>query len=246
MNRERQELVRRVWLAGLGARALAAREGDDFFRRLVRVGKEVEAHGGPEPALPGEYPWSAGAGSEVTEPAAGLASFEPEVLHFAGILLDRLAEREGRMEEMIDAMLPASSVPSAAAALQARRNAQAREALLGEFGALTSAEVAALVGSRAKNKAALANRWKVEGRIFSVAHKGQTYFPAFQFDAEGKPRPAIAAVASVLAPRVGEWELALWFTVPNGWLGGRRPVDLLESEPEAVAEAARRSTELVF
>ncbi len=150
------------------------------------------------------------------------------------------------MERLIESMLP-SSVPNSAAVLQARRNAAAREGLLQEFGALTSAEVADLAGSRASNKAALANRWKQEGRIFPVTHHGQTLFPAYQFDGEGQPRPVIAQVLSTLGKQSRDWELALWFLSASGWLGGKRPVDLLDSDPAAVAEAARREIDdLVF
>lgn len=150
------------------------------------------------------------------------------------------------MERLIESMLP-SSVPSSVAVLQARRNAAAREKLLQEFGALTSSEVADLAGSRASNKAALANRWKQEGRIFPVTHHGQTLFPAYQFDGEGQPRPVIAQVLSTLGKQSRDWELALWFLSARGSLGGKRPVDLLESHPGEVAEAARREIdELVF
>lgn len=150
------------------------------------------------------------------------------------------------MERLIESMLP-SSVPGSVAVLQARRNAEAREGLLREFGALTSAEVSDLAGSRASNKAALANRWKQEGRIFPVTHHGQTLFPAFQFDGEGQPRPVIAEVLSTLGKQSRDWELALWFLSARGSLGGKRPADLLESDPGSVAEAARREIdELVF
>jgi hypothetical protein len=125
------------------------------------------------------------------------------------------------------------TVPSAPAVLQARRNALARKALFQEFGAFTSAE-------------ALADRWKQEGRIFSVTHHGATYHPGFQFDAEGRPLPVIAEVIRRLGAKSGEWELALWFTAANGWLDGGRPVDLLQSEPEEVAQAAEREAEGLF
>lgn len=155
----------------------------------------------------------------------------------------------GVMERMIEAMLPPLSalLPTTVAALQARRNAEARASLLREFGALTSTQVAELAGSRAANRAALANRWKQEGRIFSVSHQGATLYPAFQLDHEGKPLPVIARVIGALGSQSSEWQLALWFVSSNGWLRGRRPVDLLESEPEAVVEAAERGAEeLVF
>jgi hypothetical protein len=130
--------------------------------------------------------------------------------------------------------------------LQARRNAAARAALFEEFGALTSTEVAELAGSRARNKAALANRWKQEGRIFSVSHHGTTYYPAFQFDAQGRPRPVIAEIMPTLGSKSSDWELALWFTSNTGWLDGQRPVDLLETDSEAVAEAARSEAADLF
>lgn len=156
---------------------------------------------------------------------------------------------EARMERMIEAMLPPLSVllPSAVAALQAQRNAEARISLMQEFGALTSAQVAELAGSRASNRAALANRWKQEGRIFSVSYEGATLYPAFQLDAEGRPRPVIAEVIRSLGSKSTDWELALWFTTNVGWLDGQRPVDLLESDPAAVVEAAEsEAAELVY
>ncbi|HEX3529544.1 MAG TPA: hypothetical protein VH988_20990 [Thermoanaerobaculia bacterium] len=146
---------------------------------------------------------------------------------------------------LIESMLPAA-VPSAPAVLQARRNALAREELFKEFGAYTSAEVADLAGSKASNKAALANRWKQEGRIFSVTHHGATYFPAFQFDDQGRPRPVLAQVIASLGSKSTEWELALWFMGNTGWLDGKRPVDLLESDPNAVAEAAASEAEDLY
>lgn len=158
-----------------------------------------------------------------------------------GVFSVEVTDSRGRpvdTRQLIESMLPAV-VPSAARVLQARRNALAREALLREFGAPTSAEVAELAGSRAANKAALANRWKQEGRIFSVTHHGQTLFPAYQFDGEGQPYPAVAEVLASLGQQDRDWPLAVWFIAANGWLGGRRPVDLLESDPAAVAEAAR-------
>ncbi len=147
--------------------------------------------------------------------------------------------------KIIDSLQPPIAAPSVAA--QARRNAEAREALLLEHGALTSSEMAELAGSEAKNRAALANRWKQEGRIFSVTRHGATLFPGFQFDEEGRPKPVVTEVVRRLGGSSSDWELALWFTKATGWLGGRRPVDLLDSAPEAVVEAAdREAAGLVF
>src|SRR5262249_20775137 len=126
------------------------------------------------------------------------------------------------------------STSSQAEISQLRRNAEARRAFLAEFGTLTSKEVAELAGSRATNRAALANRWKAEGGIFAVETGGQTLFPAFQFsEDDGQPRPVIAEVLAALGREYSGWQTALWFSGRNGWLGAQRPVDLLRSAPGA-------------
>ena len=55
------------------------------------------------------------------------------------------------VEDLTAAMTPDISIPTPPVVLQARRNAEARAALLEEFGALTASEVADLAGSEAKN-----------------------------------------------------------------------------------------------
>jgi hypothetical protein len=148
----------------------------------------------------------------------------------AGAELDRLA----------DVMTPDVALPSPAVVLQARRNAEARTALMTEFGALTASQVAGFSGSEAKNRSALAGRWRREGRLVAVEHHGTIFYPAFQFDADGRPRRVVEDVLKLLDdPEMSPWQQALWFTTANGWLDGRRPVDLLETEPAAVVAAAR-------
>jgi hypothetical protein len=143
------------------------------------------------------------------------------------------------LSELTRAMTPMTRVPTAPVVLQARRNAQARSALLEEFGALTSAQVAELAGSGAKNASALASRWRREGRLVAVEHHGTLYFPAFQFDDDGKPKPAVAEVLEQLGTAdLSAWQQALWFTTANGWLDGRRPVDVLDESSGAVVAAA--------
>jgi hypothetical protein len=152
-------------------------------------------------------------------------------------------QRAGQdLDRLTEVMTPDIPVASPAVVLQARRNAEARAALLLEFGALTASQVAELSGSEAKNRSALAGRWRREGRLVAVEHHGTLYYPAFQFDEDGKPRPVVESVLGHLDdPRMTSWQQALWFTTANGWLDARRPVDLLESEPEAVVAAARET-----
>lgn len=158
-------------------------------------------------------------------------------------LTRRLYHSKVRSRQLLQHFLSPAEEPSGAEIVQLRRNAEARKAFLAEFGALTSKQVAELVGSRATNQAALASRWKAQGRIFAIEVGGESLFPAFQLAADGQARPVVAEVLAAFGPKAAGWQTALWFTGANGWLGAKRPVDLLESEPEAVAAAARREAE---
>lgn len=86
-----------------------------------------------------------------------------------------------------------------------------------------------------------------ERKIFSVSHRKADYVPSFQFDEDGRPRPAVAKVIQILGKDTSDWGLALWFTAGNGLLGDKRPVDFLQTAPERVVQAAEQeAAELVF
>ncbi len=119
-------------------------------------------------------------------------------------------------------------------ARQARRLESARRAVLKEFGTLEES---------GKDY----ERLKQARRIFTVTHGNATYVPGFQFDDRGRPHPAVAKVIQILGKQISDWGLALWFTAPNGWLDGKRPVDLLNEDPKEVVQAAEHeAAELVF
>jgi len=209
-----------IWLAGLGALAAAEEDGAKLFKGLVKRGHQYAvSHTDLKQALEG-----------------------------GRIQIEELPRIEKLPWELLKAFETSERVtvptPSTAETTHLRRNAEARAAFLEEFGTLTSREVAEFAGSSAANRAALANRWKTEGRIFALETGGQTRFPAFQFSADdGQPRPVIAEILKLLQPRLSGWQTALWFTGRNGWLGGERPVDLLTATPAAVVEAARQEAE---
>jgi hypothetical protein len=173
---------------------------------------------------------------ELTEVAAGLADARSTLEAAAQETGDR--RREAQLERLVEAMLPAE-VPPSAAVWHAHRTAEARVALLREFGAWSAAEVAERAGSSASNRSALASAWRAAGRALAVDWHGRPVYPAFQFGPDGQPRPVITRVLAQLA-RAGltDWQAALWFASPTGWLDDRRPVDLLDDDPEAVERAA--------
>lgn len=145
---------------------------------------------------------------------------------------------------LTESLLPDAPLPSSDKILQARRNATARWHLLQEFGAFSSEQIADF-RSRAKNRHALANRWRNEGRIFAVEHRSQLLYPAFQFDPETfDPLPVISdALKSLPRQDMSPWEIGLWWTANNGWLDSARPVDAMDDRPDAVIKAAEKLAE---
>ncbi len=144
------------------------------------------------------------------------------------------------MFESVVSAVTRSEVPPPAWFAQARRNAEARQAFLDEFGALTSDQVAALAGSQAANRRATAHRWQAEGKVFAVTHHTQVLYPGFQFDPDaGRPKRVVADVLAELPKAMTGWALALWWVTPTDTLGWDRPVDLLDADPEQVVRAAR-------
>lgn len=152
-----------------------------------------------------------------------------------------VSELRARHEALIEQMTPELTAPSEPVVRQSRRNAEARTQLIQEFGALTGDQIGE-EHSNAQNRHALAARWRKEGRIFGVPYRGQTLYPAFQFDmTSGEVRPTVKAVLEALPrDRMSAWECALWWTAANGLLNWRRPVDVLDEDPGGVIEAARR------
>jgi hypothetical protein len=151
-----------------------------------------------------------------------------------------LAAMAQRFEALITTLMP-DLVMSRPLAEQAQRNAELRTRALKEIDMLDSDEVATVLGSHARNRAAAASRLVRNGQVIFVDHGSRRLFPAFQFDLEaGRLRPEAVRVVEALAEReVRGWAALLWLTRPSGWLGGARPVDRLGDEPEKVVAAAR-------
>ena len=162
------------------------------------------------------------------------------------LLSQKMAEvREQKLEEMVDFITGQMVVPSSVDNQMAQRIAARHVRVLNEFGYVTAEQLADANQSRAANRNALADNWKKRRQVFAVRHRDETgrpreVFPLFQFE-DHKPIKAVQAVLQAFGEHKAPWKLALWFTSNNGWLPGQaRPVDLLESAPEAVVLAAQR------
>ncbi|SAL51219.1 hypothetical protein AWB72_05413 [Caballeronia concitans] len=81
-------------------------------------------------------------------------------------------------------------------------------------------------------------RWKKAGKIFSIERAGQTLYPLYVFDELGNPIPEVAKVLKIFKG-YRPFRVASWFESTNALLRGKRPRELLGSDPAAVVEAAR-------
>lgn len=153
-------------------------------------------------------------------------------------ILPLLRDHADRARDVRDAILPPTALLGAGAAAQSRRNAVLRDSIAREHGLLGASDIAVGAGSRARNVAATAARWKAAGKIFSVPVGTASLYPGFQFSVDGAPRPEIADVLAALDASLTGWELAAWFTQPLDELDQRTPLEALDDIP-SVVDAAR-------
>jgi hypothetical protein len=68
--------------------------------------------------------------------------------------------------------------------------------------------------------------------------------PVFQFE-DGQPLETVGKVLALLGERKSGWQLAFWFTSPNGWLDGKRPVDVIKNTKAVVQAAVREAEDII-
>lgn len=80
----------------------------------------------------------------------------------------------------------------------------------------------------------------VAGDVFGFEWRQTLWIPMFQFDARDLAiKQGARQVLAELTADFDGWALAAWFANGNTWLGGHRPVDLLDRDLPAVLDAAR-------
>ncbi|MCL4182326.1 MAG: hypothetical protein KJ011_02655 [Burkholderiaceae bacterium] len=151
-----------------------------------------------------------------------------------------LEQSEQTFKALVNALVP-KAPPAPALLKEAAMLARSRKAVLGGADWLTAAQVAELAGLSATNPSTQPNKWKRQGQIFAVHHNGVDYFPGYGLDPQAgwRPRKAMKRVLEVFGDNKDGWGLAYWFASVNSLLGGRRPQDVLATEPERVIAAAQ-------
>ena len=165
----------------------------------------------------------------------------PDVVRLLRLLASRLSHRPALSESRTQALLAAIGTPDTPSNLVADLevdNAILRARYLDDHKTYTSREIRELSGLATRNPSEPASRWKRNRRIFGVPVGNQDRYPAFQF-AEGRPRPEIARVLSVLPADMSPWQIALWFASSNRWIEeDNAPQEALHDIDRVLAAAA--------
>lgn len=147
----------------------------------------------------------------------------------------RLALSERNIEALVDVFLGADPLAAAMPAIESD-NATAQATFLERWPVLTAEDIALRAEHGSSNRSATASRWKKARKIFGMRVSGREAYPAFQFR-EGRPRQVLGKILARLPETLTGWQIAFWFTGPNGWLDGQAPVKRLDDEAVVVAAA---------
>lgn len=148
-------------------------------------------------------------------------------------------QNEQTLKALVSALVP-KAPPAPALLREAAMLARVRKAVLEGADWLTAAKLAELAGLSPTNPSTQPNKWKRQRQIFAIHHNGVDYFPGYGLDPEAdwRPRKALKSVLQVFGDEKDSWGLAYWFLSANSFLGGRRPQDVLATQPEQVIAAA--------
>ena len=162
--------------------------------------------------------------------------------HFRSLVAAARHENaERRIQQLIEAIAPEDPLANVHLKI-AESTASLRKDFLERTPVLTSAQVHEQAGFPGGNASQTAHRWRKQNKIFAITLGGRELYPAFQFDETGRPRPIIKELLEILSrdDERTEWDNALWFAGDSGWLDGRTPIDCLDSDRDAVINAAEQ------
>lgn len=80
--------------------------------------------------------------------------------------------------------------------------------------------------------------WKDSRKIYSLLHEGTELFPRYAFSTLFQPVYELEPILMAFEGKKTNLAIACWFAGNNGYLGGKRPLDILETNPEDVLSAA--------
>lgn len=148
------------------------------------------------------------------------------------------ARKTARLDALVELLTP--DIPDSEILIrEARMVATARQAVIKSTQWLTAEQLSTLAGFSRTNPSAQPNKWKAKKMIFAIHNKGTDYFPVYALDPQNhRPLKILSKILDAFNCKKDGWGVAYWFASGNGFLGGKRPQDILQSNPEGVLAAA--------
>jgi hypothetical protein len=162
----------------------------------------------------------------------------------AGMLHVLVDERSAKKwDALVEALTPDVQLSTTKIA-EAGMLSAARAAVLESNDFITASSIAEAANYSIKNPSSQPNRWKRNGQIFAITHKGADYYPRYALNPQDayRPFPIIADILRIFAGKKDGWGDAFWFGSLNSYLKNRKPKDLFLSDPESVLKAAELET----
>lgn len=124
---------------------------------------------------------------------------------------------------------------------EARMLADAQQKVLNSTQWLTADQLSIFMVSTDQNPSTTPIEWLSNRVIFSIRNEETELFPLYALNPKAGYELAkeLVNIIEVFRERKDCWGMAYWFGSANGFLGGRRPQDLLHTDPEAVLAAAK-------
>ena len=93
-----------------------------------------------------------------------------------------------------------------------------------------------------RNRIGSVSRWKSQGRSFAIRQGNRDLYPRYALRADFHPLDEMREILQVLRG-YSPTGPATWFESTNSFLGGKRPRELLATNPELVVAAAKDEVE---
>lgn len=174
--------------------------------------------------------------------SVGIKTLIENLSNVASSMFELFQEQQSQntLERLADALVPRAPAPPRLLK-EAAMLVKARKTVLDSGDWLSATELAQLAQLSTKNPSAQPNKWKKTGKIFAISHHGVDYFPDYALDRNANFRPlkAMSSLIEIFEGQKDSWGIAFWFLSNNSFLGGKRPQDLLATEPERVIDAAK-------
>lgn len=142
--------------------------------------------------------------------------------------------------DIVRAVTPTPAIPANMLRLM-KMQARGRRMVIESSEWLKASELATRTEKGQANPSAQPNKWKRDKKIFAIDIDGVDYFPDYGLDEKNgfRPVPGLEPIIRLLSNKRDGWGIAYWFVSPNGYLRGKRPLDLIKTAPEKVFEAAK-------